>query len=236
MAVVFFLSVCASESFAQKRFSRVYPAGQDIRLVLINKTGTVTVEGWNRQEVSINAAMEAPAATIAPQSLSGVIDINLLRDNQGRDTGNVNFLIKVPFNSKVDIETRIGNLQVSNVRSGLVRAHITSEGDITLTNIYATAVSAENTMGDIFFDGEIQEEGKYRFSSMKGTINLRIPFTSSFRLVATAPSSRNINLGSFDSANLNRVSDGRRVIGTFGSGSATLTVTNQRGGIGFFSR
>lgn len=236
MAVVFFLSVCASESFAQKRFSRVYPAGQDIRLVLINKTGTVTVEGWNRQEVSINAAMEAPAATIAPQSLSGVIDINLLRDNQGRDTGNVNFLIKVPFNSKVDIETRIGNLQVSNVRSGLVRAHITSEGDITLTNIYATAVSAENTMGDIFFDGEIQEDGKYRFSSMKGTINLRIPFTSSFRLVATAPSSRNINLGSFDSANLNRVSDGRRVIGTFGSGSATLTVTNQRGGIGFFSR
>lgn len=236
MAVVFFLSVCASESFAQKRFSRVYPAGQDIRLVLINKTGTVTVEGWNRQEVSINATMEAPAATIAPQSLSGVIDINLLRDNQGRDTGNVNFLIKVPFNSKVDIETRIGNLQVSNVRSGLVRAHITSEGDITLTNIYATAVSAENTMGDIFFDGEIQEEGKYRFSSMKGTINLRIPFTSSFRLVATAPSSRNINLGSFDSANLNRVSDGRRVIGTFGSGSATLTVTNQRGGIGFFSR
>ncbi|HQZ96323.1 MAG TPA: DUF4097 family beta strand repeat-containing protein [Pyrinomonadaceae bacterium] len=236
LAVVFFLSVFAGESYAQKRFARVYPAGQDIRLVLINKTGTVTVEGWNRPEVSIVASMEAPAANIAPQSLSGVIDINLLRDNQGRDTGNVNFNIRVPYNSKVDIETRIGNLQVSNVRSGLVRAHITSEGDITLTNIYATAVSAENTMGDIFFDGEIQEDGKYRFASMKGTINLRIPFTSSFKLVATAPSSRNISLGSFDNANLNRVSDGRRVIGTFGSGSATLTVTNQRGGIGFFSR
>jgi hypothetical protein len=236
MAVVFFLSIFASESFAQKRFSRVYPAGQDIRLTLINKTGTVTVEGWNRQEVSINASMEAPAASIAPQSLSGVIDINLLRDNQGRDTGNVNFVIKVPYNSKVDIETRIGNLQVSNVRSGLVRAHITSEGDITLTNIYATAVSAENTMGDIFFDGEIQENGQYRFASMKGVINLRIPFTSSFKLVATAPSSRNINLGSFDNAELNRIGDGRRVIGKFGSGSATLTVTNQRGGIGFFAR
>ena len=186
--------------------------------------------------MAINAAMEAPAANIAPQSLSGVIDINLLRDNQGRDTGNVNFVIRVPYNSKVDIETRIGNLQVSNVRSGLVRAHITSEGDITLTNIYATAVSAENTMGDIFFDGEIQENGQYRFASMKGVINLRIPFTSSFKLVATAPSSRNINLGAFDNAELNRVSDGRRVIGKFGSGSATLTVTNQRGGIGFFAR
>lgn len=236
LTVVFFLSLFATQAAAQKRFSRVYPAGQDIRLTLINKSGTVTVEGWNRQEVAINAAMEAPAANIAPQSLSGVIDINLLRDNQGRDTGNVNFVIRVPYNSKVDIETRIGNLQVSNVRSGLVRAHITSEGDITLTNIYATAVSAENTMGDIFFDGEIQENGQYRFASMKGVINLRIPFTSSFKLVATAPSSRNINLGAFDNAELNRVSDGRRVIGKFGSGSATLTVTNQRGGIGFFAR
>lgn len=236
LTVVFFLSLFATQATAQKRFSRVYPAGQDIRLTLINKSGTVTVEGWNRQEVAINAAMEAPAANIAPQSLSGVIDINLLRDNQGRDTGNVNFVIRVPYNSKVDIETRIGNLQVSNVRSGLVRAHITSEGDITLTNIYATAVSAENTMGDIFFDGEIQENGQYRFASMKGVINLRIPFTSSFKLVATAPSSRNINLGAFDNAELNRVSDGRRVIGKFGSGSATLTVTNQRGGIGFFAR
>ena len=236
LAVVFFLSVFASEIHAQKRFARTYPAGQDIRLELVNKTGTVTVEGWNRPEVSIVAALEAPAANIIPQSLSGTIVINLLRDNQGRDTGNVNFLIKVPYNSKVDIETRIGNVQVSNVRSGLVRAHITSEGDITLTNIYATAVSAENTMGDIFFDGEIQEAGQYRFASMKGTINLRIPFTSSFKLVATAPSSRNISLGAFDNADLNRVSDGRRVIGKFGTGSATMTITNQRGGIGFFAR
>ncbi len=235
-AVVFFLSVFVTDAIGQRRFARTYPAGQDIRLQLMNRTGTVTVEGWNRSEVSIVASMDAPAANIVPQSLSGMILINLVRDNQGRDIGNVNFVIRVPYNSKVDIETRIGNLQVSNVRSGLVRAHISSEGDITLTNIMASTVSAENTLGDIFFDGEIQEGGQYRFSSMRGNINLRIPFTSSFKLVATAPSSRSIALGSFDSANLNRVSDGRRVIGTFGTGSATLTVTNQRGGIGFFSR
>ncbi len=236
LAVVFFLLAFVGNVAAQKRFSRIYPAGQDIKLQLMNKTGTVTVEGWNRPEVSIIASMEAPAANISPQSLSGLILINLLRDNQGRDTGDVNFLIRVPYNSKVDIETRIGNLQVSNVRSSLVRAHISSEGDITLTNIVATAVSAENTLGDIFFDGEIMESGQYRFASMKGNINLRIPFTSSFKLVATAPSSRSIALGAFDNSKLNRISDGRRVIGTFGGGSASLTVTNQRGGIGFISR
>ncbi len=236
LAVVFFLSVFAADVSAQKRFARTYPAGQDIRLQLMNRTGTVTVEGWNRPEVSIVAVMEAPAANIVPQSLSGMILINLLRDNQGRETGNVNFMIKVPFNSKVDIETRIGNLQVANVRSGLVRAHISSEGDITLTNISATAVSAENGLGDIFFDGEIMEGGNYRFTSMKGNINLRIPFSSSFKLIATAPSTRNINLGSFANSDLVYVGDGRRVTGKFRDGAATLTVTNQRGGIGFFSR
>src|SRR6185295_13828220 len=102
-------------------------------------------------EVSIQAVLEAPAAAIVPQSLSGTIVINVLKDNQGRgEVGSVNFLVRVPYYSMVDIETRIGNLNVSNIRSGLVRAHISSEGDITLTNIISGAVSAENVVGNIF--------------------------------------------------------------------------------------
>ena len=237
LSVVFFFAVFTSDASAQKKFSRVFPTGQSVRLKLMNRTGTVTVEGWNRSEINISAVLEAPAAIIVPQSLSGEIIINLVRDNQGRDeVGSVNFTIRVPYSSMVDIETRIGNLSVTNVRSGLVRARISSEGDITLTNIISSAVSAENGLGDIFFDGEIQENGNYRFSSMKGTINLRIPFTSSFRLVATAPSTRNISLGSFSNANMNYLGDGRRVVGRFGDGSATVTVTNQRGSIFFLRR
>src|SRR5947209_9855322 len=169
LSVVFFFALFSGDVSAQKRFSRNYPTGQNVRLTLMNRSGTVTVEGWNRAEINITAILEAPAANIEPQNLSGTILINLVRDNQGRnEVGNVNFLIRVPYYSMVDIETRIGNLSVSNVRSGLVRAHISSEGDITLTNIGASAVAAENVIGDIFFDGEIQEGGNYRFSSMKG--------------------------------------------------------------------
>ena len=232
------LMCLAAEASAQKKFMRTYPAGQSVRLKLMNRTGTVTVEGWNRPEISITAILEAPAANIAPQSLSGgIIDINLVRDNQGRsDVGNVNFTIRVPSTAMVDIETKIGNLNVSNVRGGLVRAHISSEGDITLMNIGASNVSAENVTGDIFFDGEIQNEGTYRFSSMKGTINLRIPFSSSFKVVATAPSTRNITFASCANPDLNRLGDGRRIVGRCGSGSASLSVTNQRGNINFLRR
>lgn len=237
ISVVFFFALGSVETIAQKKFSRTFPAGQNVRLQLMNRTGTITVEGWNRPDVNVTASLEAPSANIAPQNLSGTIVINLVKDNQGRgEVGSVNFYIRVPYYAMVDIETKIGNLSVSNVRSGLVRARISSEGDITLTNIGSSAVSAENTVGDIFFDGEIQAGGNYRFSSMRGNVNLRIPFNSSFRLVATAPSTRNISLGAFSNDTMNYVGDGRRVVGRFGDGSATLSVTNQKGSIAFLRR
>ncbi len=240
-AVMFCIAVSIAlaplEVLGQKRFSRNFPASSNVRLSLMNRSGTVTVEGWDRNEVNVSAFLEAPAATISPTVAGGTIFFNLVKDNHGRnDVGNVNFTIRVPFMCSVDIETLIGNLIVSNVRGGLVRAQITSEGDITLTNIGAAAVSAQNGIGDIFFDGELRPGGNYRFASIRGNINLRIPFNSSFRLVATAPSTRNITLGSFSNAKMSYTGDGRRVVGQFGDGNATLTVTNQRGGIAFITR
>jgi hypothetical protein len=235
--VFFFVTFAAQDIFAQKRFSKTYSASKNVRLQLTNRTGTVTVEGWDKDQIQISAYLEAPAANIVPVSLSGTILINVVKDNQGRnEVGNVNFLVRVPYTSTVDIETRMGNLNVSNVRGTLVRAHISSEGDITLTNIGASNVSAENVIGDIFYDGEVQQNGNYRFISTRGNINLRIPFNSGFKLVATAPSTRNISLGAFSNGNMNIIKDGRRVIGQNGDGSATLTVTNQRGSISFIRR
>jgi hypothetical protein len=235
--VFFFVSVCASEVFAQREFSRRYPASKNVSLELYNRMGTVTVEGWEKPEVYIYASMEKPSANIVPQNLLGKILINVVKDNQGRsEVGSVNFIIKVPYSTKVDIQTVLGNLSVSNVQGILVRAYISTEGDITLTNIGAANVSAENKIGDIFFDGVIHSGGIYRFSSMRGNINLRIPSNSSFQLVATAPSTRNIQLGTFSGSGLNFVSEGRRVIGKTGDGGASLTVTNQRGNISFLKR
>lgn len=235
MSVVFFFALAGSVA-AQKRFSKTFPTGQNVKLALLNRSGTVTVEGWDRKDINITAILESPVANIVPQNLSGMIVINLVRDNQGRpEVGDVNFTVRVPYYAMVDIETLIGNVNITNVRSGLVRAKITSEGDINLTNIGSSSVSAENTIGDIFFDGEIHEGGIYRFSSTRGTINLHIPFNASFRLTATAPSTRNISLGVF-AGGMSVIGNGRRVVGTNGEGSATLSVTNQQGNISFFRR
>ncbi len=235
LSVVFFFA--PEDAEAQRRFSRSYPATRSVRLTLSNRSGTVTVEGWNRSEVQVQAYLEAPAATLNPQLVDGMIVINMVKDNYGRaDIGSVNFTIRVPFEAAVDIETKYGNLNVSSVRGTLVRAKISSDGDITLTNISARWVTAENGIGNIFFDGDIQPDGIYRFTSMRGDINLRVPFTSSFKLVATAPSTRSIDLGSFASGNMRFIGDGRRVTGQVGDGNSSITVTNQRGKIAFIRR
>jgi DUF4097 and DUF4098 domain-containing protein YvlB len=234
--VVFFLLSSFSASFAQSKFSASYPVNKTIRLQLTNRTGTVTVEGWDKKKIEISAFLEAPAAVIVPQNLEGTIVINLVKDNQEKNVGSVNFTIKVPFETAVDIETLMGNLSVSNVSGTLVRAHITSEGDITLTNINSENVAAENMIGDIFFDGDIKDRGNYRFTCVRGNINLRIPFDASFRVVATAPSTRNIALGALSNSGFRFVSEGKRVLGEIGTASATLTVTNQRGSIFFLRR
>jgi DUF4097 and DUF4098 domain-containing protein YvlB len=132
------------------------------------------------------------------------------------------------------VETRRGNISVSNIRSGLVRAHVSSEGDIELTNISATQVVAQNVIGNIFFDGEFSSGGTYEFKSTKGDITIRIPGNSAFRLVA-ASQMRQIKLNDFWNNGF-KTQDGRKYVGDVGDGRSSVSVTNFSGQITFLRK
>ena len=227
----------ALNTFAQKSFSRTYPARSNVRLTIFNWSGAITVETWDRSEIKIHAQMESPAARFTPQMTDTGLKVDVINANRGRgDIGAVNFKIQVPVNCIVDLETKRGDITVRGVHGSMVRAHVTLEGDIQLTDIRAVMVSAENITGDIFFDGDLLSGGSYDFRSMQGNINIRIPADSAFRLVATAPLTRSITLGSFAHPGLSFISDGRKVIGNVGDGRASLNIVNQRGRISFLRR
>lgn len=181
--------------------------------------------------------MESSVAKMMPESSNDYLTINILRDNQGRgDVGSINFKVYVPYNSAVDIETKLGNLEVRDVFGSMIRAKITTDGDINLTNIKANTVMAESRTGSILFDGELQPDGTYSFKLTRGDINIRIPFTSSFRLAATASEANNIALGPLPNSGLSFASEGRRVTGSVRDGRANMTILNKRGTIAFISR
>jgi DUF4097 and DUF4098 domain-containing protein YvlB len=221
----------------KKTFSRRYPASKTVRISLKNGYGTIEVQAWERDEIKLAADMDSSLARVVPEVSADSIEINVLRDNRGKDdAGEVSFKLFVPRNSTIDIETRRGNITVRDVQGAMVRAHIYTSGDIELTGIRASRVMAENVSGDIFFDGELLGGGSYEFKTYRGNINIRIPSNSAFRLVATAPSSRSITLGSFGNAGLSFYGDGRKVSGSVGGGSASLTINNYQGAISFIRR
>ena len=220
---------------AQQKVSKRYPGGKNVRVELRNISGTIIVESWNKDEIRMTATLESKNAHIVPKQIDQCLMIDVMSDNRGRgDVGDINFKLQVPVNSSVDLETRRGNISVSNIRSGLVRAHVSTEGDIELTNINASQVVAQNVIGNIFFDGEFSRGGTYEFKSNKGDITIRIPGNSDFRLVAASPA-RRIALNDFWNNNL-KTHDGRKYVGDVGDGRSSVSVTNFSGQITFLRR
>ncbi len=226
----------ATLAAAQQKISRRYPAGKNVRFELKNIAGTITVETWARDEIRVTATMDNRKVNFNPRQTDSGLVIDIAADNRGKtDVGDMNFKIELPARSSVDLETRSGQITVSNIQGELVRAHIWTSGDITLSGVSAARVFATNTIGDIYFDGEFSSGGTYEFKSGKGNITLRLPANCGFRLVATAPT-KDIKMGSFWHDGLKKMSEGRRIIGDVGDGRASVTVTNYQGTINFLRR
>lgn len=219
----------------QQQLSKRYPASKNVRIELRNISGTIVVESWNKDEIRLSATIESKNAQVVPKQIDQSLVVDVMSDNRGKgDVGDINFKLQVPVNSSVDLETRRGNISVANIRSGLVRAHVSSEGDIELTNINASHVIAQNVIGNIFFDGEFSTGGTYEFKSNRGDITIRIPGNSAFRLVAASPA-RKIALGDFWNNGF-KTQDGRKYVGDVGDGRSSVSVTNYSGQITFLRR
>lgn len=220
---------------AQQKISKRYPGGKNVRIELRNVSGTIVVEAWNRDEIKLTATIESKKSQIVPRQVDQCLMIDVMSDNRGRgDVGDINFKLQVPVDSQVDVETRTGNISVTNIRSRLVRAYVSSEGDIELSNVVAERVIAQNVTGNIFFDGEFLSGGTYDFKSGKGEIQIRIPGNSAFSLVASSPA-RRIALNDFWNNKL-KTHDGRRIVGDVGDGRSSVSVTNFMGQITFLRK
>jgi len=220
---------------AQEKMSKRYAAGKNVRIELRNISGTIVVESWDKDEIRLSATIESKGTHVTPKLVNDSLVVDVMSENRGKgDVGDINFKLQVPVNSSVDLETRRGNISVANIRGGLVRAHVSSEGDIELTNVTATHVVAQNVIGNIFFDGEFQRYGTYEFKSNKGDITIRIPGDSAFRLEAASPA-RKIALNDFWNKNF-KSQDGRKIVGDVGDGRSSVSIINFSGQITFLRR
>jgi len=235
IAALLALTSLSSSGQAQEKLSKRYAAGKNVRIELRNISGTIVVESWNKDEIRLSATIESKGTHVTPKQINDSLVVDVMSENRGKgDIGDINFKLQVPVNSSVDLETRRGNISVANIRGGLVRAHVSSEGDIELTNITASHVVAQNVIGNIFFDGEFSRYGTYEFKSNKGDITIRIPGDSAFRLEAASPA-RKIAMNDFWNKNF-KSQDGRKIVGDVGDGRSSVSIINFSGQITFLRR
>ncbi|MFN2492218.1 MAG: hypothetical protein ABR501_04955 [Pyrinomonadaceae bacterium] len=234
-AVLLTVALSAGNVSAQQHVSKRYPAGKNVRIVLKNISGTITVESWNREEIKLSAMLESTKANIVPRQTNEAWIVDVMADNRGRSDIVVNFKLQVPVNSSVDLETKTGQITVNNIRGELVRAHVSLEGDIVLSGIGALKVYAQNTTGNLFFDGEFSRGGTYQFLANKGDITIRIPADSDFTLTAASPNKK-IALGQFWNNGFKTLGGGRKFVGDVGDGRSSVAVTNFQGSITFLRR
>jgi len=233
---VLFMSFAAEVS-AQRTITKKYPASGNVRFEMKNISGSITIEAWERNIIEVAATVYSPAAQFTPEQTEGCVGIDVVRDNRGRAVGDINFRVRVPANSTVNIETKRGNISISNIRGDMVRAHVSTSGDVELLGLRANQVIAESGIGNIVFDGELTG-GTYTFKSLSGDISIRIPTNSSFSLVANGVE-KAINLNDFASPDLSFVGDGRKVYGNVNRGDgprSSMIIFNQRGKISFLGR
>jgi hypothetical protein len=236
LLVLALLSQSLQTANAQQKLNRRYPANRTVRIELKNISGTIIVESWARDEVKLSAVLESPAARFTPRVSADQLIIDVMGENRGRgDVGSANFRLQVPVNATVDLETRQGDITVNNIQSDLVRAYVSSEGDIVLTGINAKRIIAQNRMGNIFFDGEFMSDGEYFFRSGQGDIQIRIPADSAFRVNASSQMGK-IALGQFWNSGFRNLGDGRKYEGDVRNGHAKVTVANFQGSITFLRR
>ena len=221
---------------AQQRLSKRYPAGKNVRITLKNISGTINVESWNRDEIKLTATFDSPKANISPRQSGDILTVDMMADNRERsDVGDVNFQLQVPVNSSVDLQTKRGQIKVTNIHGKLVSARVSLEGDIELSGISASEVYAQNTIGNIYFDGEFASGGTYTFQSHKGDITIRIPSGSAFNLDAQAQNNK-IALNEFWNNGFRSLGGGRKLQGNVIDGRSKVIVMNFQGSITFIRR
>ena len=208
-------------------YTVVVPAGASVELKSIS--GSVKATG-------VRGAVRA-------ESVSG--------DVVTSDTPNVETAKTISGDVTIDGITTEGNLSIGSV-SGTVRARNVKargldlgsvSGDVTLTDVACDRLSAKSVSGGFEYTGSLARGGVYDVNVHSGTVRFVLANPAGFELTANTfsgsiRSDLPLTVGGSSSSSASSDRDGRRrgvssrsLRGTFGDGSATLTLRTFSGDI-----
>jgi len=205
-------------------FEKTYSPQGPANLTISNINGDINVTVWNRKTVNVRA-IAPPSVYIEDQVSGNDITVSVKKSLR---VGKATFEVSLPSETSLSLNNIMGRVQVQGV-SGHITVN-SFDGDVRLFGVRAQSVDVKVTTGNIFFDGDLQGSGTFSLQSVKGDIDITLPGSTSFNLVARALN-ENINLGDFASS-LSAASRGVKGIqGTHLRGGPRLNLTTFNGRI-----
>ena len=223
---LFIGALSVSSTPAQQQMSKRYPAQKNVRIVLKNISGTITVESWNRDEIKLSMVFESPKANVAPRHTGAGLMIDVMADNPGRsDVGDVNFKLQVPL-----ILPLIWKQSAARLPSPIFVAiwcGLMFPSKATLICAVSTLrrYMRKTRLETFILTESLRERELISFNPARVDITIRIPAESAFHLTAAAPT-KQIALGQFWNDKFKNLGGGRKYEGEVVDGRSKVMVTN----------
>jgi len=208
-----------------------YKVGAQPTLVVNDMNGNVTVTPGNSNADVIIRTVNANGFSGDPNGIQPIVspDGNTININaQDSGQGSVDLNVVVPQNTILQLQTDSGDITVNGVDGQMTLN--TNDGRIDASNDVLSGSSTITTnTGDIHFDGTINKGGNYQFNTSNGTVNVALPSSPAFHVVATT------NSGSIAIPGVQNNSSGTQATGDVGANSpvqgTNVTIKSDNGDI-----
>jgi len=164
--VAFALLLVPAGAGAQQTVERSTSAAADVSVEIENIAGTIRVEAWDRNEVSMTARLGAGIERVDFESDDEGVEIHVVYPRHGRNIEGADLIIRVPAGASIQAEGVSANVTVQNIR-GEVDASSVS-GNVTISG-NTRSVEAESVSGNVVVTAPTTD---VRAESVSGTIRL----------------------------------------------------------------
>ncbi|MCZ6669822.1 MAG: DUF4097 family beta strand repeat-containing protein [Acidobacteria bacterium] len=208
-----FLFVCAAGiglAMPQQTIDEQRPAARDVEITIENIAGSVTVVGWDREELQITGTLGEGTKELDVDGDRNSWDIEVELHSNRRNIEGSNLEIRMPRGGRLTIETVSADIDVSDFDgtvelesvSGkiLVQGNpsevelATVSGSIRLVSEGAVGSGEfQSVSGKITLQADLEDHGRFEFETVSGNIDLRIPSKISARFDISSFSGRITN-------------------------------------------
>lgn len=217
------LTLVACAAWGRQSIDRTIPADPDGSVSVDNVSGSVRVEGWNRNEIQITGTLDDDVEELEIRGQGHRISISVeLPDGRGwgRHDSDADLVIKVPQATSLDVQTVSAGIDITDFKGSLDIESVSGDVDISGE---PSEVEVEVVSGEILIRGagtRVQAE------SVSG--NVEISGVGGFVEASTVSGDLDVRAGMVDRAELESVSGSVTFEGRF-SPSARISAQSHSG-------